>query len=301
MSETRWGVSFSADDDLSPIGIIANDREDCERKAQQYIRQKQFDDDSSWENASVSNIVPLEPDSPVEESMKININNNLRKDEDIETMSLNFDDDAFDIVPEQDGIETPSPLGDGLVPNGYIEKQNADVTKPVLPVRNDNFTEYDDEAFSIVETPDEEAQLSDQLPATDADFAVQDIIQALITDEIEAIRQYTNYTQSVQSIKDFENGQKLIDIFSDIIKEENMHIGMLQKALDMVAPISRARQEGADEASRIMKDGADALHPGMAVQSAIPVVEVGEKKNPDDDYTEMMDSTCTIVDVDDTF
>ena len=59
LSEQKWGVSFSADDDLAPIGIFSDDKEDCERKAQQYIRQKQFEGDASWEDASVSDIVPL--------------------------------------------------------------------------------------------------------------------------------------------------------------------------------------------------------------------------------------------------
>jgi len=82
-------------------------------------------------------------------------------------------------------------------------------------------------------------------PAPDV-IGISNIIHDLIIDENEAIQGYNNAQANMQEFPD------LIEIMQSIASEELVHIGELQKALEMVSPNASKIKEGEQEASEII-------------------------------------------------
>ena len=163
--------------------------------------------------------------------------------------------------------------------------------------------DVDDSVFEVVKTSNESEEAQKELPKTDADFGISNMLNALIRDEWEAIEGYNSTIVTLNDIG-FKNAEQIKGILSDIVKEENIHVGQLQKALELVSPNAVAIETGAREATEQIEDnvvttkatGADVLHPGMTVQT------FDTKPVENQRYDDVPGvAVCTLSDIDDSF
>lgn len=94
----------------------------------------------------------------------------------------------------------------------------------------------------------EELDATPNTPNTPDEFGTAGLINALIQDEWQAIQ---GYNDAIATLSTTDIDTDIINVFKDIANEENIHIGQLQKALEMVSPnvssISDGEQEGAKQ------------------------------------------------------
>ncbi len=94
----------------------------------------------------------------------------------------------------------------------------------------------------------EELDATPNTPNTPDEFGTAGLINALIQDEWQAIQ---GYNDAIATLSTTDVDTDIINVFKDIANEENIHIGQLQKALEMVSPnvssISDGEQEGAKQ------------------------------------------------------
>ena len=83
-------------------------------------------------------------------------------------------------------------------------------------------------------------------PDTPDEFSAATIINNLIQDEWQAIQGYNDAVATFASMGVDEN---IINIFKDIVNEEHVHVGQLQKALESVSPNVQSIQDGEKEGS----------------------------------------------------
>ena len=164
--------------------------------------------------------------------------------------------------------------------------------------------DVDDSMFEIVNSEDEDKV--EETPKTPDQFGIASMLNSLIRDEWEAIE---GYNSTIATLNDIKIEGSLTDINSikkvltDIVNEENIHVGQLQQALALVSPNAVSIDTGTREAeeqivTKTTNNNADVLHPGMTVQTFAPVVTRNETNNVDDDVNL---SVCTLTDIDDSF
>lgn len=94
----------------------------------------------------------------------------------------------------------------------------------------------------------EELDAIPDTPTTPDEFGAAGLINTLIQDEWQAIQ---GYNDAIATLSTTDIDTDIINVFKDIANEENIHIGQLQKALEMVSPnvssISEGEQEGAEQ------------------------------------------------------
>ena len=114
--------------------------------------------------------------------------------------------------------------------------EDAEVIKFDKPIKED------------LEGEKEELEAIPDTPTTPDEFGAAGLINALIQDEWQAIQ---GYNDAIATLSTTDIDTDIINIFKDIANEENIHIGQLQKALEMVSPnvssISEGEQEGAEQ------------------------------------------------------
>ena len=114
--------------------------------------------------------------------------------------------------------------------------EDAEVIKFDKPIKED------------LEGEKEELEAIPDTPTTPDEFGAAGLINALIQDEWQAIQ---GYNDAIATLSTTDIDTDIINIFKDITNEENIHIGQLQKALEMVSPnvssISEGEQEGAEQ------------------------------------------------------
>lgn len=114
--------------------------------------------------------------------------------------------------------------------------EDAEVIKFDKPIKED------------LEGEKEELEAVPDTPATPDEFGAAGLINALIQDEWQAIQ---GYNDAIATLSTTDIDTDIINVFKDIANEENIHIGQLQKALEMVSPnvssISEGEQEGAEQ------------------------------------------------------
>lgn len=81
-------------------------------------------------------------------------------------------------------------------------------------------------------------------PPKGENTGIATILSNLIQDEWQAIDGYNSALETLASIN-FDEG--MVDVLKDIVAEENVHIGQLQKALELVAPNATEIQHGVEE------------------------------------------------------
>lgn len=118
-----------------------------------------------------------------------------------------------------------------------------------------NLQEFRDSVVSRQDFLVEDYNNSDDAPSAPIDGelnGVATMLNALIKDEIEAIDGYNGAIQTLKNL-DGEYGP-IMDVLSDIAGEENIHIGQLQKALQVVNPQATLIKDGEKEAEETLVD-----------------------------------------------
>ena len=114
--------------------------------------------------------------------------------------------------------------------------EDAEVIKFDKPIKED------------LEGEKEKLEAIPDTPTTPDEFGAASLINALIQDEWQAIQ---GYNDAIATLSTTDIDTDIINVFKDIANEENIHIGQLQKALEMVSPnvssISEGEQEGAEQ------------------------------------------------------
>lgn len=74
---------------------------------------------------------------------------------------------------------------------------------------------------------------------------IADMLNDLIKSEFDAISDYNN---AISTIIAEDPESPMIKVFEDILKEENIHVGQLQTALQQVSPAADEIDKGVEEA-----------------------------------------------------
>lgn len=149
--------------------------------------------------------------------------------------------------------------------SGEIETKHSSFSKKVKTkdgedkeVKKYQFTVFVPEDADIVkldevfkedfESEKQELDSTPNTPNTPDEFGAAGLINALIQDEWQAIQ---GYNDAIATLSTADVDTEIINVFKDIANEENIHIGQLQKALEMVSPnvssIGDGEQEGAEQ------------------------------------------------------
>lgn len=102
---------------------------------------------------------------------------------------------------------------------------------------------------------------SDETPATSEANGIAKLILDAINDESDTIKMYNDLIANTDN-------EDIINIIQDITAEENNHLGMLQKALEIVSPNASNIEDGVEEAQGMIADAVVNVDPEF-----IPVEE----------------------------
>lgn len=156
---------------------------------------------------------------------------------------------------------------------------------------NESLFEEDFEMDDDFSMDDHSAENVPEPPKTAEEFSIADTLIKLINDEWEAIEGYNNAIAQLRCIST-ENAKYLnaVSVLSEIVAEENRHVGQLQSILKQVSPNTEEIHEGEKEASVQMK----------LVDGKLPVTSwETSNRSFNNDITNDTTELCTICDVDD--
>lgn len=109
-----------------------------------------------------------------------------------------------------------------------------------------------DEVFKEdFESEKQELDSTPNTPNTLDEFGAAGLINALIQDEWQAIQ---GYNDAIATLSTADVDTEIINVFKDIANEENIHIGQLQKALEMVSPNVSSIGDGEQEGAKQLKE-----------------------------------------------
>ena len=116
----------------------------------------------------------------------------------------------------------------------------------------------------IYDEPIEEPEVESEqviFDKTGSDFGVASMLNTGIIDEFEAIDTYNSHIITLKDLINqetddavIESYKKIIEILTDIVNEENIHVGQLQKALSLVSPSALFIKDGDIEADEVLKE-----------------------------------------------
>ena len=107
-----------------------------------------------------------------------------------------------------------------------------------------------------IATIDEDGNISDISPEPiepGVDYGMATILNSLITDEYEAIEGYNSAIVTAQQ----EGLTDVVKILTDIQAEEQLHVGQLQRAMELFDPNARKVEQGVQEAEEQLSDDVD--------------------------------------------
>lgn len=126
--------------------------------------------------------------------------------------------------------------------NEYATK---DLKKSSLTLNEDWF---DDDNFIVDDTITDEAP-DKESPKNEVDTGISNLLIDAIKDEFETIKLYNSIIEQIR----IEDREDIISILQDIVNEENVHVGQLQKALELYSPNADSIEHGSQEAEEQMK------------------------------------------------
>lgn len=126
--------------------------------------------------------------------------------------------------------------------NEYATK---DLKKSSLTLNEDWF---DDDNFIVDDTITDEAPEKES-PKNEVDTGISNLLIDAIKDEFETIKLYNSIIEQIR----IEDREDIISILQDIVNEENVHVGQLQKALELYSPNADSIEHGSQEAEEQMK------------------------------------------------
>lgn len=114
----------------------------------------------------------------------------------------------------------------------YLDGNNKVKSKSITPNTKDNLKE---DLSNESSTPNP--------PALD-DMGIATLLNSLIQDEWQAIQ---GYNDAIATLVVEDNHEDILNVFKDIVDEEHIHIGQLQKALETIAPNAESIDKGEEE------------------------------------------------------
>jgi rubrerythrin len=102
--------------------------------------------------------------------------------------------------------------------------------------------------------------------------------------------------KGVMAHTDVANVDKMLPVISDIVNEENKHVGQLQELLKIISPNATSIEQGAAEGAAQI---ANSEHEW--VNGKLKVEMHPEQRTSDNIASNEVDTTCTLYNVDDEF
>ena len=106
----------------------------------------------------------------------------------------------------------------------------------------------------VPETDEHSVENVPEMPETNCKMIISNLINPLIQDELQAIDGYNSAVATIRGIiedsthDDSIDYEGIIAVISEITNEENIHIGQLEKLLEMVSPNAESIDDGKEEA-----------------------------------------------------
>lgn len=105
----------------------------------------------------------------------------------------------------------------------------------------------------VVEEPaPAEEESTPNPPEVGQDMGIAGILSALIKSEWDAI---DDYNSAIATLSEMEDTEDIIDVFKDIVAEEHVHVGQLQKSLETISPNAAEIKKGEKEAEGQLEEG----------------------------------------------
>ncbi len=165
--------------------------------------------------------------------------------------------------------------------NKLIENLNS--LKETIEESGDFITEREVETVQDLEqTP--------EVPQTEETTDLSGLLNSLIKDELEAIDGYNGAVQIAKSYDNLDCKEDLINIFTDIASEENIHVGQLQKALSLVNPQAELIKSGEKEAEEQIQSTAEEI-----TESVESAEEKLRNKYKDPKYKDIIDAFIELL------
>lgn len=115
----------------------------------------------------------------------------------------------------------------------------------------EKITVFDEGHFDAYKVSDEAIKAaSTDTPTNSLEAGIADALNKLIIDEWEAI---AGYNDVINMLKAENRDESEIAVLSDIVAEENVHVGQLQKLMEIVSPNASQIKVGEQEAEEQLK------------------------------------------------
>ena len=164
-----------------------------------------------------------------------------------------------------------------------------------------------EDLFAFVDPVDCEEQSPEEplsAPQSSVASGMAQVINNLIVDEWDAISGYNSALETVK-VQGMEHQEEAIKILTDIVNEENIHVGQLQKLLQLYSPNAESINSGADEADKQIM----ATDPTLTESKSTFDFDDIEVKNDEPELSDeeiidtisqqVMDGDIDVIDVDD--
>lgn len=143
-----------------------------------------------------------------------------------------------EVVSNDNNSNTAGSSGDSNS-NKQVKESLEIVTDEILPELGTQ---------SVIEISDTDDKETPQPPTVGQDMGTANLLNQLIIDEWEAIDGYNNAIATLSSLST-TSAEPIIKVITDIVNEEHIHVGQLQKALELVAPNAVSIGNGEQEAT----------------------------------------------------
>ena len=127
-----------------------------------------------------------------------------------------------------------------------IHRQGGDKTLAELGLNNLSESISEDVTISADETEEKTIEPEDN--------GISMIINNLIKDEYEAIDAYNS---AITTFKDIGKSDEAVSVLNDIVAEENIHVGQLQRLMELFDPNADKVSDGVEEASEQIENDLD--------------------------------------------
>ena len=171
--------------------------------------------------------------------------------------------------------------------------------KNKLTLNEDLFT-----PIEIISCEDESSEEPLSAPQSSVASGMAQVINNLIVDEWDAISGYNSALETVK-VQGMEHQEEAIKILTDIVNEENIHVGQLQKLLELYSPNAESINSGVEEADKQIIE----TDPTLTESKSTFEFDDNEVKNAETELSDeeiidrisqqVMDGDIDVIDVDD--
>lgn len=171
--------------------------------------------------------------------------------------------------------------------------------KNKLTLNEDLFT-----PIEIISCEDESSEEPLSAPQSSVASGMAQVINNLIVDEWDAISGYNSALETVK-VQGMEHQEEAIKILTDIVNEENIHVGQLQKLLELYSPNAESINSGVEEADKQIIE----TDPTLTESKSTFEFDDNEVKNAETELSDeeiidtisqqVMDGAIDVIDVDD--